>query len=83
MFPGAGNAKKELIEIVSIIIVDLEADTVGKVLYRIQSSFILLIGMDVRIIKISPRIHPLLLQSEIGIECTGSAAYMEENAHDK
>jgi len=83
MLPGANNAKKELIEIVSILIVDLKTYPACKVLYRIQSSFILLIGMYVRIIKISPRVQSFFLQSEIGIERTGSTAYMEENIHDE
>jgi hypothetical protein len=81
MRPGADDAMQKLVKIISILIMDLEADAAGKLPYGLTSFSIFKIGVDVRIIKIARRVHALLFQPEIGVECTGGAAYMEEDIH--
>jgi hypothetical protein len=77
MGPFACDTEKERIEVVPVTVKDLKTHAGRELPDRVKSFFVFLIGMNIRIVKISRGLESFFLQSEIGIECAGCAADME------
>jgi hypothetical protein len=79
----ARNTEQICVKVITISTHQIKPDAACKLFHRLKPPPVFQIGMDVGIIEISRRLHPFLLETEIGIDRAWSAAYMQKNFHAK